>query len=121
MVVFLFFLDVVLLAGTPSDCFTGQGSYRDTCAPGLWVTTQRPSIACLLCTACNPYDSKHLLTCAEAPSSCDDITNVKGQIICNHPAKCQAAGSSCDSDNTCCSGLTCHASGGSGATCHGSN
>ena len=114
-------LNVGLLAGTPSDCYTGRGSYRDTCASGLWVTTQRPSINCLLCTACSPYDSEHSLTCTEALSSCGDITNVAGQIICNDPVDCQAAGSSCDGDKTCCSGLTCHASGGSGATCYGSS
>ena len=40
-VVFILFLDVVLLAATPSDCFTDRGSYRSLCASGLRVTTQR--------------------------------------------------------------------------------
>lgn len=113
---------VLMHAGTPSGCYQARGSYRDTCAPGLWVTTQQPSVDCLLCTACNPYDDQHPMTCTHAPSTCGDITNVQGQIICNTPTPtCAAAGASCDSSNTCCSGLVCHASGGPGAACYGPN
>ena len=109
-----------LYAEQPAGCWVTGGSYRETCAPGVWVTTQSPSIDCLLCTACNPFDTAHPLTCTQAPSTCTDITNVNGQIICNTPPPtCVAAGGSCDSSNTCCAGLVCHASGGPGASCYG--
>lgn len=109
------FFGVGLLAGTPSDCYTGCGSYRGTGASGLWVTTQHPSIDCLLCTACTPYDSEHSLTCTDALSSCGDVTNVAGQIIYDDPVDCQAAAATATKPAVLVS------PGGSGAACYGSS
>ncbi|DBB11754.1 TPA: hypothetical protein ACH3X3_005919 [Trebouxia sp. C0006] len=112
--------DLAFFYEAPSGCWVTGGSYRETCSPGVWVTTQNPVVDCLLCTACNPYDTAHPLTCTQAPATCSDITNVNGQIICNTPpSTCVATGGSCDSSHTCCAGLVCHASGGPGASCYG--
>lgn len=114
-------LMVMWAAGPPNGCYAGTGSYLKTCSPGVWVTTQNPVIHCFLCTACVPIDNDHTLTCTEAPSTCGDITNVQGQIICNSGSSCAAEGHSCDNSSSCCDGLTCHSSGGSGGTCYGAS
>jgi hypothetical protein len=76
-------------ASKGSNCYAAEGSYQQTCSPGIWaVKGDALDEDCWLCAKCPSDGGPEATSCTQAFDYCSDISNDLQKIACHGGMLC---------------------------------